>query len=50
VTVFVESARRARLHGTKFILKAPPADTHLALHAGGYADLVEVVPRRQPRF
>lgn len=43
--VFVESARRAQLHGTKFILNQPPPGTHEALEAAGHADLVEVLPR-----
>jgi anti-anti-sigma regulatory factor len=45
LAVLVESARRAQLHGTKFILNQPPAGTHEALKAAGHADLVEVLPR-----
>jgi anti-anti-sigma regulatory factor len=49
VTVLVDAARQARRRGTKFILKEPPAETHEALQSGEFADLVEVLPRRQWR-
>ena len=45
VTVFAEAAKRASKRGTKFILEKPPIETHEALQAGGYGDLVEVLPR-----
>ena len=46
VTVFVEAAKRGSGQGTKFILEKPSIETHGALQAG-YADLVEVLPRRE---
>lgn len=47
VTVFAEAAKRASERGAKFILAKPPIETYEALRAGGYADLVEVVPRTE---
>jgi anti-anti-sigma regulatory factor len=44
--VLVDAARRARLHGTRFIVKEPPAATEQALEASGHGDLVEVLSRR----
>ena len=46
LTVFVDAAQRAHKRGTKFVLKQPPIETHEALQAGGYAGLVEILPRR----
>lgn len=45
VRVFAEAATRASKRGTRFILEKPPVETHEALQAGGYGDLVEVLPR-----
>ena len=45
VTVFAEAATRASKRGTRFILEKPPVETREALQAGGYGDLVEVLPR-----
>lgn len=44
--VFIDAARQARRLGTKFVLQEAPTDTHEALRSGGFADLVEVLPRR----
>jgi len=46
VSLFVEAARRAGLHGTKLVLKALPDDAHDALRSVGLSELVEVLPRR----
>ena len=46
VTVFSEAAKRASERGAKFILEKPPIETHEALEAQGYGDLVEVRARR----
>jgi len=45
VTVFAEAAKRASERGAKFILEKPSIETHEALEARGYGDLVEVRPR-----
>ena len=47
VTVFAEAATRASERGAKFILERPPIETHEALDARGYSDLVEVRLRRE---
>ena len=49
VSLFVEAARRAGLHGTKLVLKALPDDAHDALRSVGLSELVEVIPGRGSR-
>ena len=46
VSLFVEAARRAGLHGTKLVLKALPDDAHDPLRSVGLSELVEVLPGR----
>ena len=46
VTVLADAAERASERGAKFILEKPPIETHEALEARGYGDLIEVRPRR----
>lgn len=45
VTVFADAAKRASERGARFILEKPPIETHEALRARGFGDLVEVLPR-----
>ena len=49
LVVFIEAARQARRLGTKFILKEPPTETHEALESEGFAEQIEMLPRRRPR-
>lgn len=49
LSLFVEAARRAGLHGTKLVLKALPDDAHDALRSVGLSELVEVLPGRGSR-
>lgn len=44
--VFVDAARQARRHGTKFLLKGAPPETDEAMRSGGFDDMVEVLPRQ----
>jgi len=49
VSLLVEAASRAGLHGMKLVLKALPDDAHDALRSGGLSELVEVIPGRGSR-
>lgn len=42
--VFIDAARRAGLHSTRFILKGLPADAHDVLLSNGMSHSVEVTP------
>ena len=46
LNMFIEAALQARRQGTKFILKEPPTDTHEGLQSAGFADLIDILPRR----